>query len=1142
MEQSTPQNMLRDLPRAPVNSGSAPDYWNNLDALCIPSSDQHAHPAPQRLQQPPQPQQPPPQQQPMGISWDHPVFSQQHPQQTTPLPPQQEHGHGMYPSAANQSWRANSLHHQPILPSGSPHGFGVPGQYRQLHQFPQGQVPFDSRPLTPSDNSAYQTFPFPRNYYPPQHLAVQDTFSQSPTPQATQTPPQSVQYQPVAHSNAINGYPLSTTFPDENAHPLGLSHEFPEPIPSVPGHQTINPQFLDTPQATNQHPTFSNYLYVNSNDFQGSQDPKVFDFYRNDIQLQAVPPAVGNQGVPVRPQGVEGFMPANGQKPVAVPLPIKAADARKQITKILPKNATGKVNSKRVDGKMAGYSGSESDSDDSDLEIEHEPPEKSPIPPSRPTEPEAAANYDTLRAVWFPRNRRPNAEKVKSALVAFKDVVKKVRDAWKDKTQAMKMAENKGDNDKAAKFKKETGSQRRIMDMVVKTTLERAHPMILEKLGEHPIAVSAMYSFLLDRHQASDIDGTFTVHLLELLSRFTTMDDEALQKTNVAKLLPRFVKKGGAKVRGLAQKILDNAAASTKRKQETVKPGSKEGSPNRNGASTDMAPTEAPGAKRARENDNNGLPATKKMVVTSNIKNPSKPSNPVVASGPAKKPQEGAAAIAARPKANIVAPKPTNLFGSLSSASKRPGTSNAERAAAAAAAPRPSTLSEKKDPQPAAPKPAFSFGDIMADLNKQKDPAPAQPAEDKAPETEEERKKRLRKEARRRLRVTWKPDSQLVQVRTFTHDPDEELHLGDHEVGDVKGEGSVLKLHRDMDEMDEDDDGGLREESLLDYHEPTAIDDENITSPDRSGNFVKRGGAQQPISPEKEAQDHREATTLMVFYTSAADVPPSPKEPPAPADEEIVTDVVDFGEFPDKVKARQERYYSMINPKPAPPVQPSAQNNNNNNNNNGQFDISNLLKIIQNAPQQQQSTPPPPPPQLAPQAPMSDLERTISMFRQQQAQPAQAPVMQMPQFPPVSQPPATQGLDFQKILAVINAQKQMQQPPVMPQPPPQPQPQQSQPNIAPNLAAIISQIANPNQQATPNFSQQQSNYEDPDRKRMREGNGYDGHDDDRYGHPKRGRPGPGKRHPKAGLVPCRYWPEGKCIKGDDCTFRHDPLN
>lgn len=144
---------------------------------------------------------------------------------------------------------------------------------------------------------------------------------------------------------------------------------------------------------------------------------------------------------------------------------------------------------------------------------------------------------------------------------------------------------------------------------------------------------------------------------------------------------------------------------------------------------------------------------------------------------------------------------------------------------------------------------------------------------------------------------------------------------------------------------------------------------------------------------------------------------------------------------------------------------------------------------------------------------MSDLERTINIFRQQQqaSQAAQAPMLPVPQFPPASQPPAAPAFDFQKILAVVNAQNNGQQPPAVPQPPAQPQLQQSQPSIAPNLAAIVSQFANSNQQPAPNFPSQQSGYEDPDRKRMREGN-FDGYDDDRYGHPKRGRGPPGKKH------------------------------
>lgn len=159
------------------------------------------------------------------------------------------------------------------------------------------------------------------------------------------------------------------------------------------------------------------------------------------------------------------------------------------------------------------------------------------------------------------------------------------------------------------------------------------------------------------------------------------MDEETLNKTNVGKLLPRFQKKGGQTVKELAQKVLDNAAASMKKKQEAAKAAPKEGSPVKSNSSdkaaTNGVRTELAGSKRPREGENNGVPSNKRVVVASNAKNGAKSGNSSAA------PDTKAAT---RPKANIVAPKPTNLFGSLSSASKRPGTSNAERAAAAAAA------------------------------------------------------------------------------------------------------------------------------------------------------------------------------------------------------------------------------------------------------------------------------------------------------------------------------------------------------------------------------------------------------------------------------------------------------------------------
>lgn len=310
------------------------------------------------------------------------------------------------------------------------------------------------------------------------------------------------------------------------------------------------------------------------------------------------------------------------------------------------------------------------------------------------------------------------------------------------------------------------------------------------------------------------------------MARFVTVDEELLQKTNIAKLLPRFAKKSGQTVKDLAKTIQDNASASTKRKQSNGKFG-KEDSPTKGNSPS----AEVIGSKRPREGDSNAPLPTKKMVVTSNPKDVSKSSM-----------QNGRAASAAapRPKPNIVAPKPTSLFGALSSASKRPGTTNAERAAAAAAASKSGYVPQRgnttdrhtdfhqratieKNETPAVPpqKPAFSFGDLMADLNKPKEAAVVKPAENKPPETEEERAKRLRKESRRRLRVSWKPDDALTEVRLFTHDPDEELsNPGDGSwqgVGDVKGEGNVLKQPKLTEDLEEDEDGGVLEDNFHDY-------------------------------------------------------------------------------------------------------------------------------------------------------------------------------------------------------------------------------------------------------------------------------------------------------------------------------------
>ena len=68
-----------------------------------------------------------------------------------------------------------------------------------------------------------------------------------------------------------------------------------------------------------------------------------------------------------------------------------------------------------------------------------------------------------------------------------------------------------------------------------------------------------------------------------------------------------------------------------------------------------------------------------------------------------------------------------------------------------------------------------------------------------------------------------------------------------------------------------------------------------IEEEERGRNYISRGGILEPKSDENKAAEQREATTLMVFYTSLADIPPSPREPSS-EDFEPAEPEVPFGE------------------------------------------------------------------------------------------------------------------------------------------------------------------------------------------------------------------------------------------------------
>lgn len=324
--------------------------------------------------------------------------------------------------------------------------------------------------------------------------------------------------------------------------------------------------------------------------------------------------------------------------------------------------------------------------------------------------------------------------------------------------------------------------------------------------------------------------------------RWLKVDRETLEKTKLDKLLPKLVKKGDEKTKVLAQRVLDKSGIILSNRQvpdgkQSQLHATKESNAV-NSSKEDSRLSE--GLKRSRANDpSSGVP-NKKQANSENASPNSTKNIPKPVSGLEKRRQQAAkadvksgqkatssATVVEKVKTNHIAAKPSAFFSSLQSASKKPGTAKTTLPLSKGKDGKEVSTSDPKGAATAGStsKPAFSFAETMANLNKSKSDVPSKSEEARPPETNEEKVKRLRKEQRRKMRVSFKADDELVEVRTFEHDPEEELGHDDsmvRDVGDSRNEGQMLKMHKDLNLMDEEEeDYEPAEELPAVWHEPS---------------------------------------------------------------------------------------------------------------------------------------------------------------------------------------------------------------------------------------------------------------------------------------------------------------------------------
>ena len=185
------------------------------------------------------------------------------------------------------------------------------------------------------------------------------------------------------------------------------------------------------------------------------------------------------------------------------------------------------------------------------------------------------------------------------------------------------------------------------------------------------------------------------------------------EKTGLSKLFIRSIKRGNEEIKQLTAKINENVSATDKRIKASRAPD-KSAKVANSPKSAKQEPESVAGVKRARPAESTAAGQPAKRLASGSAAPPSKESA-AAKLGLVKKAGATPAAASAAPKTNVVkAPtKATTSFFGLQSASKKPGTSNADQANKK---PAPGTTADKdKKPAPKAAtpasRPAFSFAE-----------------------------------------------------------------------------------------------------------------------------------------------------------------------------------------------------------------------------------------------------------------------------------------------------------------------------------------------------------------------------------------------------------------------------------------------
>ncbi|KAM7189054.1 hypothetical protein V8F33_010279 [Rhypophila sp. PSN 637] len=483
--------------------------------------------------------------------------------------------------------------------------------------------------------------------------------------------------------------------------------------------------------------------------------------------------------------------------------------------------------------------------------------------------------------------------------------------------------------------------------------LKAADPRVLQKMGEKGSVPVRLLNILINLINIGDANSPLAKAILRLFGTFTSVKRSQLDTWKFPSTKAKLEAQGDQEVKDLMTAIFDNASKNPDRdasETKTSKEISSGGDVKRATKVTARVPSGSLGAKRAREDDNGSDSRSSKKAATE-----SKPhagssatmSNGKSAVGPTKsttvaKPLSSKLGTGGPISASAPAPVPAKvrtpmlLPGKSRPAVKQPVKTEPVKTEAPKTivkqevAPKPQPAVTKVEapkaviskPQPSAPTAAdmtklvkqklaevsqpSRLAALMAEIDKPKKVVAPTPPSVSAPdpnETEEQRGRRLRKEERRRLglKVAFRGDDRLVEIREFTRHPDE-IAFTTSGAGEFKSENKTKK-----------EEGLALKQShvgeLRPWEEPVAVDFEDIPQEIREQTFVTRGGLKSFTTEQQKFTEDREGKELMVVYTDPSDIPATPKSPtyePVLMYDDVVDGlVVNLPDGPDVAEMRQ---------------------------------------------------------------------------------------------------------------------------------------------------------------------------------------------------------------------------------------------